>query len=176
MNQLLTQDPIAIRILMSETIFSSSGNDDLSESSLKGHDLPQSEDVLVEETNSDLLFWGSNERKVLFLVRNSIFDYFSIEAEDAFLKTLAALKLTINDVSVVNLAKTEMSFEEIKNELNAKFCIYCEGESEANRNFFNRLLEKDGLTFLYTHGFEEMLTDVTKKRAFWNAIKEIKVS
>jgi hypothetical protein len=176
MSQLLTQHPIAIRILMSETIFSSSDIDELTDRSLKDHNLTQSEDILFEDANPDLLFWGSNEKKVSFLIRNSAFEYFSTEAEDAFLKTLTALKLTINDVSVVNLANNATSFDEIKKVLNSKFYIYCEGENEENRNFFNRLFEKDGLTFLYTYSFEEMLTDVTKKRTFWNAIKEIKVS
>lgn len=176
MSQLLTQDPIAIRILMSETIFSSSSIDELPDSSQKEEDLKQSDAVLVKGANSDLSFWGSNEKKVLFLIRNSAVDYFSIEAEDAFLKTLAALKLTIDDVSIVNLARNNTPFNEIKKILSSRFCIYCEGESEANQNLFNKLFEKDGLTFFYTYSFEEMLTDVNKKRAFWNAIKEIKVS
>src|SRR5690606_5086352 len=114
--------------------------------------------------------------KVLFLIRNSAVDYFSPEAEDAFLKTIAALKLTIDDVSIVNLAKTNTPFEVVKKALNPRFCIYCEGESEATQGRFNTLVVEDGLTFLYTYSFEEMLSDVNMKRAFWNAIKEIKVS
>jgi hypothetical protein len=175
MSRLLTQKPIAIRILMNEAIFSSPVLDELTDSSLADENLTQNGDVLFEDEDSDFLYWGSNEREMLFLLRSPTFDYFSVEAEDAFLKTLAALKLTIEDVAVVNFEKTNKSFDEVKEVLNSKICIYCDGENEENRSFFNKLVEKDGFTLLYTYSFEEMLTDINKKRAFWNAIKEINV-
>src|SRR5690606_34222488 len=160
----------------SETIFSSSHIDELTVPLEKGQSLNKSDAVLVESANLDLSYWGSNEKNVVFLIRSSAVDYFSPEAEDAFLKTIAALKLTINDVSIVNLAKTSTSFDDVKKVLNPRFCIYCEGEGKAKQGRFNTLFVEGGLTFLYTYSFEEMLRDVNMKRAFWNAIKEIKVS
>ncbi len=170
MSRLLTQNPIALRFLMSETIFSSViENPPIESDSIKSTPLESNNMEL------DLLFWGSNERNILFLIHNSNEDYFSTEAEDAFLKTLAALKLNIKDVAVVNRGKTEKSFKVINAVLRPKFCVYCEGQNEANQNVFNKFTDIDGVTCLYTYSFEEMLIDTGKKREFWNAIKEITV-
>lgn len=160
MSRLLTKNPIAIRQLMSEAIFS----------------LPEEAEVLtnlVNEQEEPLIFFGENHKNIVFFVRNSSFDYFSGEAEDAFLKTLSALKLTLNDVAVVNLEKTNAVFENIKAHLSPKFCIYCEGEKANFEDAFNVFIEKKEMQVLYTHSFEEMLTATDKKRTFWNAIKEI---
>ncbi len=173
MSRLLTQNPIALRFLMSETVFRSAVENRLAEKmsidSIK-NDLPLSDNI-----EPDFLFWGSNERNILFLTQNLEEDYFSIDAEDAFLKTLAALNLSLNDVAVFNRRKVDESTDRICEVLNPKICIFCEGENESNKANFNKISTVEGVACLYTFSFEEMLTDTNKKRAFWNAIKGITI-
>ena len=175
MSCLLTNNPVALRFLMSETIFNTPVTNEPAERTSIHTDANKEDRSLSDNRNSELLFWGSNERNILFIIENPDEDYFSAEAEDAFLKTLTALKLNLKDVAIINQGKDEKSFAEIKKLLNPKVCIYCEGEKQATRNIFNRFTEHDEISFLHTYSFEEMLTDTNKKRGFWNAIKGITV-
>ncbi len=160
MSRLLTKNPIAIRQLMNEAIFS------LHEEAIT---LPDT----VEEQEVPLVFWGENKANIIFFVRNTLYNYFSIEAEDAFLKTLSALKFTLNEVAVVNLEKNTQPYDQIKAQLNPKFCIYLEGNNSNLTESFNVFMDQENVKVLYTYSFEEMLIDTTKKRMFWNGIKEI---
>lgn len=173
MSRLLTRNPIALSFLMSESIFSLAIEKVQPENTLIDNELTKTESSLPDNKAADLLFWGSNERNILFLIRNSEQSYFSSAAEDAFLKTVAALTLSLKDVAVINLEKTKNSPAEINKVMKAKVCIICEGENKANQNIFNQITEIDGVACLYTYAFEEMLTDTNKKRSFWNAIKGI---
>lgn len=173
MSRLLTRNPIALRFLMSETIFSSAVENVQPENISIDNELIKSDSLLSDNNEADLLFWGSNERNIVFLILNPKENYFSSGAEDAFLKTLAALKLSLKDVAVINRGTAEKSLGEINKVMNPKVCIVCEGENEANQNIFNQITEVDGIACLYTYSFEEMLTDTNKKRSFWNAIKGI---
>lgn len=175
MSRLLTQNPIALRFLMSETIFGSAINNRQAGNLSIEVDTIKSDLSVSNNKEADLLFWGSNERNILFIIQNPEVEYFSVEAEDAFLKTLAALKLSIKDVAVFNRGKVEKTLNEINDVLKPKICIYSEGENEAKRNIFNKFTEVDGITCLHTYSFEEMLTDTNKKRSFWNAIKGITI-
>ena len=177
MSRLLTQNPIALRFLMSETIFSSAAEISTIENSLPQTslqtDLQESDLSLSENKDTEFLFWGANKKNILFLVENPNEDYFSDEAEDAFLKTLAALKLSLQDVAVFNRGRAEYSLSDIQEKLQPKIVIYCNGENEHNQDTFNMLIEANGVSSLTTYSFEEMLVDTQKKRTFWNAIKGI---
>src|SRR5690554_3378608 len=177
MSRLLTQNPIALRFLMSETIFSSAAEISTIENSLPHTSLqtdPQKSDLsLSENKDTEFLFWGANEKNILFLIENPNEDYFSEEAEDAFLKTLAAMKLSLQDVAVFNRGKAEYSLSEIHEKLQPKICIYCNGENERNQDAFNTLIEANGISSLTTYSFEEMLVDTQKKPNVWNCIKGI---
>lgn len=172
MSRLLTKNPVAIRQLMSEAIFSLPSEESVTIAGaatvLRAEVTP-----VVGKAAIPLVFWGGNTERILFFVRHASFDYFSKEAEEAFLKTLTALKLSLEEVAVVNLNKTSKTIDEIKEQLHPKCCIYCEGETSEASSTFN-VLEKAEVDRLYTYSFEEMLSDPTKKRLFWNAIKEIK--
>lgn len=173
MSRLLTRNPIALSFLMSETIFSPAVENTQPENIPIDDGLKKSECSLSNNNEADLLFWGSNGSNILFLIQNPEEKYFSYEAEDAFLKTLAALKLSLKDVAVINRGKAEKSIGEINKVMNPKVCIVCEGENKANQSIFNQIADVDGVACLYTYGFEEMLADTNKKRSFWNAIKGI---
>ena len=86
---------------------------------------------------------------------------------------MSALKFTLNEVAVVNLEKNTQPYDQIKAQLNPKFCIYLEGNNSNLTESFNVFMDQENVKVLYTYSFEEMLIDTTKKRMFWNGIKEI---
>lgn len=183
MSRLLTKNPIAIRQLMSETIFQSNEVDEKVESqeakdasasveSLESNEAIKDEKLVEKE---ELSYWGNNEKGILFLVDNSEANFFSEQAQDAFLKTLAALRLSLSDVAVINLYPQSFSISDIQQQLKFNTIVYSTGLGTDYGATFNQVFKEGGKSMLVTYTFEEMLTSNDKKRAFWNAIKEMKV-
>src|SRR5690606_25579506 len=63
------------------------------------------ESAKSEQAAPSFIFLGKNERNYLFLTDEQQHEWMPEAAMEAFVKTLAALKLTVNDVAVLNLAK-----------------------------------------------------------------------
>ena len=181
MSRLLTKNPIAIRQLMTETIFQT---DEVEERMEFPEENDSSADIEISKNNptieveklvdkEELIYWGNNEKGVLFLVDNTDSEYFSEEGKDAFLKTLAALKLTLSDVAVINLFQLNFSIADIEKQLQPKTIVYCTGARTNYGTTFNHTFAEESRNVLITYTFEEMLTNNEKKREFWNAIKNI---
>src|SRR5690606_1148128 len=101
MSQLRTDNPIALQALMSETIFMH-GMDAGPVASSVGEVLEERQNKPSEE----FIYQGNKSTGVLFILRYPDYPYFSPAAEDAFVKTLGALGLSLDNVAVVNLANT----------------------------------------------------------------------
>src|SRR5690606_12232224 len=136
-----TVDPVALRYLMTETIF--------------GVEEP------FDSPAPQFSYYGGNKRNFLFLTQDTQHKWMSAAALDAFSKTLAALKLSTDDVAVLNMA----AFPTVpdKAELFAFFnpkVIVALGTTLSE--------EPSGPVEVFnTHSFDEMLADAEKKRAFW---------
>lgn len=144
-----TNDPVALRYLMTETIF--------------GIDEP------TPSRSPQFSYHGGNRRNYLFLTHEIGHEWMSAAALDAFTKTLAALKLTMDDIAVLNIGK--LSEIPAKPDLIAFFnpkVIVALGASLPWD-------ESDGLVVYQTCSFDEMLVDAEKKRKFWTAIKTLLV-
>lgn len=144
-----TMDPVALRYLMTETIF--------------GIDEP------APGRSLQFSFYGGNRRNYLFLTHEIQHEWMSAAALDAFVKTLSALKLSLDDIAVLNMGKLP--------EIPAKTELIA---------FFNPKVivalgaplpwdESDDFTVFKTYSFDEMLADAEKKRIFWTAIKTLLV-
>jgi len=165
MSLLNTTNPIALQAFMSETIFGM----DMSKNEVK-------EEVLIEK-EPDIIIdsLGANKKNILFIVDDLNNDFFSKDAELAFIKTLGALKLTIEDVAVINYKRIggSITFDQIKKEFTPKACVFLgSSPTRFNMNFAENIITNDkDMQFLNSFSFEEMLTDAAKKRMFWDAIK-----
>src|SRR5690606_12997413 len=97
---LITKNPVALQALMNETLFSVG---ELSESSLGVDSSPiiEREPITKKEIFE---YKGDKSTGILFILRYPEYPYFSPEAEEAFVKTIGALNLTISNVAIVNLA------------------------------------------------------------------------
>jgi len=165
MSLLNTTNPIALQAFMSETIFGM----DMTKNEVEEEALIEKEpDIIINSL-------GANKKNILFIVDDLNNDFFSKDAELAFIKTLGALKLAIDDVAVINYKRIgeSITFDQIKEEFTPKACVFL-GSSPArlNLNFAENIITNNkDIQFLNSFSFEEMLTEATKKRMFWDAIK-----
>ncbi len=160
-----TSDPIALHSLMTETIFDV-GTDMATQSN---DELDAAAPATQQDRAQSFAFYGKNKRNYLFLTEEKQHQWMSVAALDAFTKTLAALKLTADDVAVLNVDKlTETpSVDSISVFFKPKVVV-CLGASFT-------WPEQDGITVFRTHSFDELLADAEKKRIFWSTIKTLLV-
>lgn len=170
MQNLLTDNPIALQALMNETLFSAGF---AMEENLK---INASEDVNWDTSSEEFVYKGDKRTGVLFILRYPSFPYFSPAAEEAFVKTIGALQLTPENVAVVNLAnphnpndfKRIMAFFEPKK-------ITLLGVEPASLKLpeiaHNSYMKGRIATVFNTFSFEEMFADINKKKLFWGEFK-----
>lgn len=178
MSNLLTSDPIALQAFMSETIFATadateafSGHSESVSSSLIPQQVPAHQDSVEE-----FIYQGSKAKGILFILRYPAYPYFSPEAEEAFVKTIGALKLTVADVAVVNLANAHNpnEFKRIMSFFTPKKIILLGVEPlslKLPEIAHNSYMKGRVATVFNTFSFEEMFMDIEKKKLFWNEFK-----
>lgn len=166
MTSLNTRDPAVLSYFMDETLY------DFGAIERK----PTSH--LPEQVPMAVNFLGKNEKNILFLIENHQDDYFSAAAYNAFAKTITALGLTLDDVAVLNITalKTEINFAALTTFFKPKKIVLA-GSSPNKLNLsdvsLNTPVNKNGIKTLYTFSFEEMLTDMDKKKLFWHCVKTL---
>src|SRR5690606_40318735 len=100
MSNLLTDNPIALQALMNETLFSAGFVMDNAQNS-SSENLPS---VNWDSSSEEFVYKGDKSAGILFILRYPDYPYFSPEAEEAFVMTIAALGLTLENVAVVYLS------------------------------------------------------------------------
>jgi len=170
MNHLKTDNPIALQTLMSETLFAD--RERLEEGSVSPTGSVVEDGGGVEE----FVYQGDRSTGILFILRYPDHPYFSPEAEDAFVKTLGALGLTLESVAVVNLANAHNpnDFKRIM-QFFQPTKITLLGVEPASLKLpeigHNSYMKGRIATVFNTFSFEEMFADLQKKRLFWNEFK-----
>ncbi|MEN5087293.1 hypothetical protein ABE426_12565 [Sphingobacterium faecium] len=180
MSNLLTSDPIALQAFMSETIFATAdaiGNLSVETESVSSSLIP-SQVPAHQEAVEEFIYQGSKTKGILFILRYPSFPYFSPEAEDAFIKTIGALKLTSDDVAVVNLANTHNpnDFKRIMTFFAPKKIILLGVDPKSLKLpeiAHNSYMHGRIATVFNTYSFEEMFADMVKKKAFWVEFKSL---
>lgn len=172
MNNLLTNNPVALQALMSETIFSTGFS---MEDFERGQQVQHSV-VAFDHSAEEFVFQGDKSTGVLFILRYPEFPYFSPQAEEAFVKTIGALQLTPKNVAVVNLANPQNpnEFKRIM-EFFKPSKITLLGVDPASLKLpeiaHNSYMRGKVATVFNTFSFEEMFADVEKKKLFWGEFK-----
>lgn len=161
-----TNNPIALRYLMTETVFDV---EDEAVNAVREALVDPRQAVPVQKPVPKLQFsfYGQNKRSYLFLTDEKQHEWMSDPAMEAFVKTLAALKLTIDDVAVLNLAKLKElpSVDDL--------ILFFKPKVMVNLGTSLNWPEHDRVTIFHTYGFDAMLADAEKKRAFWTTIKQL---
>lgn len=175
MNSLLTDNPIALQALMSETVFTT------------GFDRFAAEDNVVATSNTanlvsfdsseeEFVYQGDKSTGVLFILRYPSYPYFSPQAEEAFIKTIGALGLNPQNVAVVNLANPQNpnDFKRIMQFFTPKKITLLGVEPKSlvlPEIAHNSYMKGRVATVFNTFSFEEMFADINKKKLFWGEFK-----
>ena len=184
MNNLLTNNPAALQALMSETLF---GADDI----LPAAALEASPAIALQSAPAvspavdvavgtaameEFVFQGDKSTGILFILRYPEFPYFSPQAEEAFVKTIGALQLNLQNVAVVNLANAHNpnDFKRIMQFFKpSKITLL--GVEPASLKLpliaHNAYMKGKVAIVFNTFSFEEMFADISKKKAFWSEFK-----
>lgn len=190
MSTLNTTNPIALRYLMSETLFSLSGDVAVSEDTpgkevitQDGIALPSSRlDPVAAgkpaEPKPEIHFLGGNKGHILFVTDSPDYEYMSPAALDAFEKVLGAVKLTLDDVALWNRqsVKQDLDWDDLTQRfaptLLIQLAVDLSGLGVPSLTL-NTAGEHQGIKVFQTSSFEAMLTDVDKKRQFWVVFKSL---
>lgn len=172
MSNLLTDNPIALQSLMNETLFSTGfAMDDAQHTNSE-----VSDSVSWDRSDDEFVFQGDKSTGVLFILRYPNYPYFSPQAEEAFVKTIGALGLTLENVAVLNLANPQNpnEFKRIMEFFSPKKITLLGVEPKSlvlPEIAHNSYLKGRVATVFNTFSFEEMFADIKKKKLFWGEFK-----
>lgn len=175
MSKLITDNAIALQALMSETIFTTG----FDVTTILDNDIAEpviAESVQFDISKEEFVYQGDKSTGVLFILRYPDYPYFSPQAEEAFIKTIGALGLNPRNVAVLNLANPQNPnefkrimefFKPIKITL-----LGVEPKSLVLPEIaLNSYMKGRIATVFNTFSFEEMFTDLNKKKLFWGEFK-----
>lgn len=172
MSNLLTDNPIALQALMSETLFSTG----FAMEDVQSQSLDENSAVNWDSSGEEFVYKGNKTTGVLFILRYPSYPYFSPAAEEAFIKTIGALQLTPENVAVVNLANPQNpnDFKRIMEFFTPKKITLLGVEPTSLKLpeiAHNSYMKGRIATVFNTFSFEEMFADVNKKKLFWGEFK-----
>lgn len=172
MRGLITDNPVALQALFTETIFTT-GSDN---KGLKEREEKTSVTVEFDSSDEEFVYRGDKSTGNLFILRYPNFSYFSPEAEIAFVKTIGALGLSFDNVAIVNLANPQNpnDFKRIMDFFSPRkiTLLGVEPKSLVLPDIaLNSYMKGRIATVFNTFSFEEMFTDVNKKKLFWAEFK-----
>ncbi|WP_160069850.1 hypothetical protein [Sphingobacterium bovisgrunnientis] len=172
MSNLLTDNPIALQALMNETLFSTG----FAMEDVQSQSLDENSAVNWDSSGEEFVYKGNKTTGVLFILRYPSYPYFSPAAEEAFIKTIAALQLTPENVAVVNLANPQNpnDFKRIMEFFRPKKITLLGVEPTSLKLpeiAHNSYMKGRIATVFNTFSFEEMFADVNKKKLFWGEFK-----
>jgi len=176
MNSLKTDNPIALKALMSETIFSTGFSvDELI--SKEEQSVNTAAPIAVQEAaTEEFIYQGNKDKGIVFILRYEEYPYFSPGGEDAFVKTIGPLQLAPSDVAVINLANPHNpnDFKRIMQFFTPTKIILL-GVEPASLVLpaiaHNSYMKGRLATVFNTYSFEEMFVDLEKKKAFWTEFR-----
>jgi hypothetical protein len=117
-------------------------------------------------TVPDLEFEGENLKKVLIVYNNK----WSVTDKELIIKILAAVKLTLNDVVLLQMDKQKTGNLESYIEFFESKFVLAFGLRESN---LYQIVKEESQTFLYADSVPILSQDNTKKRDLWQALKKM---
>lgn len=178
MATLHSNNPFALQALMSETIFSSGVSVAMQQDATSevAPTIPSAQSS--ESAQKEFVFQGGCGKAILFLINDEQHPYMSTAAYEAFLKTIGALDIALADIALLNLASpgNGYDFKRIMGGLKPLKIILL-GVDPAILNLpaipFNTYQRGKKASVFNTFSFEEMLSDIAKKKAFWAEFKNL---
>ncbi|WP_338792531.1 hypothetical protein [Bernardetia sp. MNP-M8] len=154
--------------------------EEISDIKSKNSDL-QSKKVIskLNQENSDIDFsyFGKNRKNFLILIKET--EQENLKETDSKLLTgiLAAGQLSLNDVAIVNMAKTKATFLDMYKKLKptsvVSFGVDTKNLGVPHEFELYKPTKIKAITWVVSHNFVALHSDKTKKLGLWTALKEL---
>ncbi|HQS51248.1 MAG TPA: hypothetical protein PLN99_05065 [Daejeonella sp.] len=197
MSNLLTQNSNALRLLMTEDLYILPENEQLIPakaeqaleiSSQEINDVqfpeipaPQTEAVLPQkpaepEKIREFNYLGENNKYFLIIFNEPNQKDISSTQKETLLKIMSAKGLELRDLAVLNLNQYPgVNYTELKEFFSFnKIVLFGIDPQQISLSpqSSNQVVKLENAKILCTYGIDEMIKDTTKKREFWNVMKD----
>ena len=120
---------------------------------------------------------GSNNAQIIFLVNDRQHSYASDEAMDMLLKLLAACKLSMEDIALINCFGQEVNYDSLTNQFRPKKTLLFGVDPAAiNLPFmipFFQVQRHNDQSYLFAPALEDFLSDTALKKKLWTSLQKI---
>lgn len=136
-----------------------------------------SEKQSEKKLDTDFSFFGKNRKNFLILIKETEQDKLK-EADNKLLTgILAAGQLSLNDVAIVNMAKTKANFLDMYKKLKptsvVSFGVDTKKLGVPHEFELYKPTKIKAITWIISHNFVALHSDKTKKLGLWTALKEL---
>ena len=162
------EDNNALRFILQDEIYLLNKD----KSSFSGTPDPQPE---VQTKQPVFKYLGSNKKNFLILVNYDRHKFMQDDHFTALESVLGRLGHTSDDVAILNLANYDTAYEQILAHFSPKTLVVLgrntvPGEIDLK---FNTIEQVNGVKTLLTFSFDEMMTNIDNKKAFWEQMKNL---
>lgn len=165
MSEMKASDPVALQYLMTDDIYL-----------INEETIPQvSEDTAANSPVFNYL--GENNKFMLLLIREDSHPNLRSNELEALANILGAKRMSLKDVAIVNQRMyNTSSWKEFKAYFAcSSIVLFGIDPTEIKIRTLprNAITDFEGMQVLFTYSFAEMLSNVDKKREFWNQMKKL---
>lgn len=165
MSEMKASDPVALQYLMTDDIYL-----------IQEEPVPQaSEDRAGKSPTFNYL--GENNKFMLLLIQEDSHPNLHSNELEALANILGAKRMSLKDVAIVNQRKySTSSWKEFKAYFAcSSIVLFGIDPTEVKIRTLprNAITDFEGMQVLFTYSFAEMLSNVDKKREFWNQMKKL---
>ncbi len=175
------EDNNALRFILQDEIYLL--NDDKIQYSAPTESAPVIEPVptisapVIETPRPTFNYLGSNKKNFLVLVNYAVQDVIKSDHLAALESVLSRLGHNREDVAILNLAKHDWAGHEAIQEYFAPKTIVILGQKALPNGItslkLNQVEKTEAVSTLHTFSFDEMMTNVENKKAFWEQMKNL---
>ncbi|WP_291726924.1 hypothetical protein [Bernardetia sp.] len=130
-----------------------------------------------EKQNNDFSYFGKNRKNFLILINETEHDKLNEVDNKLLTGILAAGQLSLGDVAIVNMAKTEANFLDIYKKLKptsvVSFGVDTKEMGVPHDFELYKPTKIKAITWIISHNFVALHTDKTKKLGLWTALKAL---
>ncbi len=144
------------------------------------------ENIDNEQTGSDtkapipserpLHFQGSTTSGVAIVVNNSNTDFLTTEEKTLLSKILAAIKLQINEVAVINLKDNDHLTQNLLKEMGIVRCLVFDSNSPLVQADLYEPINAMGIAFLKCNDLGVISAEVSEKKMLWAQLQKLFLS
>ncbi len=123
-----------------------------------------------------LHFQGSTASGVAIVVNNSDTDFLTTEEKTLLSKILAAIKLQLNDVAVINLKDNDHLTQNLLKEVGIVRCLVFDSNSPLVKADLYEPIQAMGIAFLKCNNLGVISAEVSEKKMLWAQLQKLFLS